>query len=197
MNEWISSYDPHTLITQKPWLVLCWGAPAAGKSTVARLFCARHGVPRLSSDAVNQALIGDRFMAELRPAIYEGLLAMGQAILARGGRLVMDGTFLEAASRARVKQLCQDQGAVFVSLQVQCSLGERLRRNALRPDCERVPEDWLMNAHCRAALGAQGELAVDSQRSLPEQCVQVLESNLESRLKRAHGLQRRRPAVLW
>lgn len=197
MSDWIASYDPHTLFTEKAWLVLCWGAPAAGKSTIAREFCARHGLPRLSSDAVNQALIGDRFIAELRPAIYQGLLAMSEAILEKGGRLVLDGTFLDPAARAQVHQLCQRHGAVFVSLQVQCSLNERLRRNSLRSEAERVPQDWLMNAHCRAALGSQGELAVDTQRCQPEQCLQVLEAALESKLKRAHGLQRRRPAVLW
>ncbi|MBS2034239.1 ATP-binding protein [bacterium] len=197
MSDWISTYDPHTLVTQKPWLVLCWGAPAAGKSTVARLFCARHELPRLSSDAVNHALIGDRFMAELRPAIYQGLLAMSEAILEKGGRLVLDGTFLNPDSRAQVQQLCQRHGAVCVSMQVQCSLSERLRRNALRAESERVPQDWLMNAHCRAALSSQGELSVDTQRLQPHQCLQVLESALECKLKRAHGLQRRRPAVLW
>lgn len=196
MSDWISVYDPHTLLTKKPWLALCWGAPAAGKSTVARQFCARHRLPRLSSDAVNQALIGDRFMAELRPAIYQGLLAMAEAILEKGGRLVLDGTFLDPAAREQVRQLCERHGAVFVSLQVQCSLGERLRRNALRGDSERVPDDWLMNAHCRAALSSRGELAVDSQRHTPEQCVQLLETTLDQKLKRAHGLQRRRVAVL-
>jgi predicted kinase len=194
MNDWTPVYEPHTLLTQKAWLALCWGAPAAGKSTVAREFCARYRLPRLSSDAVNQALIGERFMAELRPAIYEGLLAMAEAILEKGGRLVLDGTFLDPAARARVRQLCERHGAVFVSLQVRCSLGERLRRNALRCDSERVPEDWLMNAHCRAALGSQGELAVDSQRHTPAQCLQLLEAALQRKLLRAHGLQRRRLA---
>lgn len=136
-------------------------------------------------------------MAELRPAIYQGLLAMTEAILEKGGRLVLDGTFLDPGARDQVQQLCQRHGAVFVALQVQCSLSERLRRNALRSPAERVPEDWLMNAHCRAALGSQGELAVDTQLYRPEQCLQILESTLESKLKRAHGLQRRRPAVLW
>ncbi len=197
MNEWISVYSNHTLLTQKPWIVLCWGAPAAGKSTVAREFCQRHQVPRLSSDAVNQALIGDRFLPELRPAIYQGLFAMAEAILERGGRLALDGTFLNHASRTQVKSLAEKHGAVYLSLQVQCSLGERMRRNALRPDSERVPEEWLRNAHCRAALSSQGELAVDSQRLSPAATVDQLEEALMQKLRRAHGLQRRRAAMLW
>ncbi len=197
MNEWTSVYSKHTLLTEKPWIILCWGAPAAGKSTVAREFCQRHQLPRLSSDAVNQALIGDRFLPELRPAIYQGLFAMAEAILERGGRLVLDGTFLDPGSRAQVKALAEQHGAVFLSLQVQCSLGERIRRNSLRPDSERVPDEWLRNAHCRAALSSQGELSVDSQRFSVGATVDHLEEALMQKLRRAHGLQRRRAGVLW
>jgi len=197
MNEWISVYSNHTLLTEKPWIVLCWGAPAAGKSTVAREFCRRHQLPRLCSDAVNQALIGDRFLPELRPAIYQGLFAMAEAILEQGGRLVLDGTFLNPGSRAQVKTLAEELGAVYLSLQIHCALGERMRRNAKRPDCERVPDDWLRNAHCQAALGGQGELAVDSQRLSVNASVDYLEEALMQKLRRAHGLQRRRAAMLW
>ena len=192
MSEWIAAYSDETLLREKPWVVLCWGAPAAGKSTVARLFCQRHGVPRLSSDAVNQALIGDRFQAELRPAIYVGLLAMAEAILATGGRLVLDGTFLYPEARHQVADLAMGYQAVFVSAQIECSLGERLRRNALRPDSERVPEEWLNQAHSRAALGGQGCLRIRTQRQSSQEAVESLEGHLKDRLRRTAGLQRRR-----
>jgi len=196
MSEWIPIYSDHTLLQERPWVLLCWGAPAAGKSTVAKAFCQQHQVPRLSSDAVNQALIGDRFQAELRPVIYQGLLAMAEAILQNGGRLVLDGTFLAPASRHQVAQLAQTYGAVFLSLQVQCSLGERLRRNALRPPAERVPDAWLSNAHSRAALASLGELTVDGQRYGVEHMLELTERKLMEKLRRAHGLQRRRPVML-
>lgn len=196
MSEWIPVYSNRTLLTEKPWVVLCWGAPAAGKSTVAREFCRRHQLPRLSSDAVNQALIGDRFQAELRPAIYHGLLAMAESILEGGGRLVLDGTFLDPVARSQVKALAERYGAVFLSLQIVCSLGERLRRNGLRPDSERVPEDWLRQAHCRAALGSQGELTSDSQQQTVEAAVDSLEQALMLKLRRAHGLQRKRETMI-
>lgn len=195
MSDWIPVYCDHTLLQDRPWVLLCWGAPAAGKSTVAKTFCQQHQVPRLSSDAVNQALIGDRFQAELRPVIYQGLLAMAEAILQGGGRLVLDGTFLDPASRQRVAQLAQKYGAVFLSVQVHCSLGERIRRNARRPSAERVPDAWLSNAHSRAALTSLGELTVDSQRHGVDHMLQLTERHLIEKLRRAHGLQRRRPAM--
>lgn len=197
MSEWIAAYSEETLLNEKPWVVLCWGAPAAGKSTVAREFCQRRQVPRLSSDAVNQALIGDRFQADLRPAIYEGLLAMAEAILTKGGRLVLDGTFLEPAARQRVEELARQHGAVFLSVQVECSLGERIRRNALRRASEKVPEDYLTRAHSRAALGTQGVLRVNTQKLDLTQSITCLEGALMERLRRKHGLQRRRAAMVW
>lgn len=197
MEEWISAYCNKTLLEQKSWIILCWGAPAAGKSTVAREFCRRHQLPRLSSDAVNQALIGDRFEAELRPVIYQGLLAMAESILERGGRLVLDGTFLDLRSRARVQSLARQYGAVYLSLQVQCSLMERIRRNGIRPDSERVPEDWLHHAHCRAALSGRGELSVDSQRLTSDDAVAFLEQALVQKLRRTHGLRRKRADMVW
>lgn len=178
-------------------MVLCWGAPAAGKSTVAREFCRRHQVPRLSSDAVNQALIGDRFEADLRPAIYEGLLAMAEAILHSGGRLVLDGTFLDPASRQRVADLARAHGAVFLSAQVECSLGERIRRNALRRPSEKVPEEYLTRAHSRAALDTQGTLRLNTQKLTLNESVDSLEGALVDRLRRTHGLQRRRAIMVW
>ena len=196
MSDWIPVYSDQTLLYERPWVLLCWGAPAAGKSTVAKTFCQQHQVPRLSSDAVNQALIGDRFHAELRPVIYQGLLAMAEAILQTGGRLVLDGTFLDPASRRKVAQLADSYGAVFLSLQVQCSLGERLRRNALRPAVERVPDAWLSNAHSRAALTSLGELTLDSQHHGVEHMLELTQRQLMEKLRRAHGLQRRRPAML-
>ncbi|MBT9586624.1 ATP-binding protein [bacterium] len=192
MSEWIAAYSESTLLNEKPWVVLCWGAPAAGKSTVARAFCQRYQVPRLSSDAVNQALIGDGFQAQLRPAIYQGLLAMAEAILQSGGRLVLDGTFLYPEARQRVAELANQHQAVLVSAQVECSLGERLRRNAARSGPERVPEEWLSRAHSRAALSTQGCLRLNTQSLSVEESVKSLELTLLERLRRAHGLQRRR-----
>lgn len=196
MSEWIPVYSNRTLLTEKPWVVLCWGAPAAGKSTVAREYCRRHQLPRLSSDAVNQALVGDRFLAELRPAIYNGLLAMAASILETGGRLVLDGTFLDRKARDLVKALAEQHGAVFLSLQIVCSLDERLRRNQLRPEGERVPEEWLRQAHCRAALDSQGELACDSQQHSVDSAVDRLEQALIRKLRRTHGLQRKRETMI-
>jgi predicted kinase len=196
MSEYIAAYSESTLLREKAWVVLCWGAPAAGKSTVAAEFCRRHQVPRLSSDAVNQALIGDSFQAHLRPAIYQGLLAMAEAILESGGRLVLDGTFLHPEARQKVAELARHHQAVMVSAQIECSLGERLRRNALRSACERVPEEWLSRAHSRAALLTQGCLRLNTQKLSVDQSIELLEGVLLERLRRSHGLQRRRSIML-
>jgi predicted kinase len=173
----------------KPWLVLCWGAPAAGKSTLAQRLAQKLGAPRLSSDAVNHALIGDRFEPQLRPAIYQGLLAMAASLLQNGGKVVLDGTYLHRSARQEIEQLAQQLGVVWLSVQVDCAFSIRVERNAQRPDAQRVPESWLCSAHSRAQLGRrEAHCYLDTGTTPLEVCLEKAEQALLSRLRRRHGM---------
>lgn len=192
--SWIAAVSETTLLRTKPWLVLCWGAPAAGKSTISRAFCEslETTIPRLSSDAVNHALIGDRFQAALRPAIYDGLLAMAESILRRDGALVLDGTFLNYQTRAEVARLAERCGATFVCVHVACPLRLRLERNARRGDAERVPERWLREAHSKAHYGGKdSHVLVDTSVTGVEEGVETIMKSLLQRLRKKHGLVRK------
>lgn len=190
-DHWLQTQKEPDLIAERPWIVLCWGAPAAGKSTLAHALCQSlpFCVPRLSSDAMNRALIGEAFLAELRPAIYEGLLAMGEAILKQGGRLVLDGTFLQPQARQQVAELARRCGACLLSVQVECPLELRARRNSGRPDWEKVPAGWLHQAHSRARLGRRDcHLLLDTSALSTQESVERCLELLRARLRRHYGL---------
>jgi predicted kinase len=178
----------------KPWLVLCWGAPAAGKSTVSRAWCAQFqaALPRLSSDGVNQALIGESFDPIIRPAIYEGLLTMAEGLLRRSRPVVLDGTFLDYQTRKSVAELAQACEAVFVSVHVYCPLALRIARNAARPISERVPDCWLRQAHARAHHGGRdSHLRLDTSQTPVEEATEQIGVALLGRLRRRYGLVRK------
>lgn len=194
MENWTAALSDKTLLREKPWIVLCWGAPAAGKSTISRALCESLGaaVPRLSSDGINQALIGSHFDPGLRPVIYSGLLRMAEGILRCGRGVVLDGTFLRHDARAQVSALADRCGAVYLAVQVECPLPLRIARNCVRPPAERVPDKWLREAHARAHHGGgDTHLRIDTSIVPLEESVQAICRQLLARMKRRHGLVRK------
>ena len=187
--------DRHFL--KGPWLLLLWGAPAAGKTTLAKsildYWASRNlVVPHLSSDALNRAMIGEQFQKELRPVIYEGLLTMAESILKTGRGLVLDGTFLEQEARNRIREMASLQ----VHVQVTCPLSLRLQRNVARPDSERVPNIWVRDAHYKAEFAKRdANLVIDtSELSQSEARNQIL-NTLALRLRRQYGLTQKSEAL--
>ena len=180
-------------LIERPWILLCWGAPAAGKSTIAAGMSQRFVVPRLSSDALNRAVLGEHFEAGLRPAIYEGMLAMARSILAGGGRVVLDGTFLHRSLRQEVEQFAEEAGAVLISVQVDCDFSLRWQRNSQRPSDQRVPDGWLCQAHSRARLDRrEAHLYLDTGGQSLSECQELVERMIWSRLRRRYGMWMRR-----
>lgn len=175
------------------FILMLWGAPAAGKTTVARHLLAelrrQRGLtlPHLSTDQLNRAILGDDFVGEVRHALYDGLIAMAGSILGSGGGVLLDGTFLYPEMRQRIKNLARERRAVLVSVQVECSLPTRRQRNTLRPDDERVPEEWLERAHFRALANRfHSDLSLDTEKLTTEQSVDRILELLSWRLERGN-----------
>ncbi len=155
-----------------PWVVLFWGAPAAGKSTLAnRLveYCAERGqlLGHLGTDRLNATTFGGQFDGRLRDGLYEGMFTMAAGFLSAGRSLVIEGTFLRQEQRQRLERLCEERGARLLSVCVECPLPARLLRNRHRSVTERVPEKWLRRAHGLAAQ-APSDLRVDTYRLAAE-----------------------------
>lgn len=175
------------------FVIMLWGAPAAGKTTVARTLLdelrQRRGLilPHVSTDALNRAILGEEFVSDVRRALYEGLITIADQILMAGGGVLLDGTFLTPALREKVKAMAQERRAVFLSVQVACSLNVRKLRNAARGEVERVPEEWLEKAHYSALAGkTHGDLLVDTESQSTGESVERILELMDWRLERGN-----------
>lgn len=175
------------------FVIMLWGAPAAGKTTVARALLAalrrRRGLvlPHVSTDQLSRAILGDEFVSDVRRALYEGILTIADQILLAGGGVLLDGTFLSPDLRQQVRVMARERRAVFLSVQVACSLPQRKVRNAARGLSERVPDSWLERAHYSALAGrTHGDLLLDTEVLSTEESVQAILDLMEWRLERGN-----------
>lgn len=179
----------------KPIVVMLWGAPASGKTTIASGLRPRleqeYGLPvcHLSPDALNQAIVGDRFLASIREALYQGAMAMLEAMLNSQHLVLLDGTFLSRDLRGRVAGLAAERGATLVSVHITCSYPSRAARNAGRSDSARVRPDWMRKAHYQAlAARAEADLVIDTERCPAPEAVESVLTYLVHRLELSEGV---------
>ena len=182
------------LNSHRPWLVLLWGAPAAGKTTLAELILKKTRdqglvVGHLSPDALNQTVVGDHYHKTLRPALYDTIFTLSRSFLQPNSGLLLDGTFLRPEARARVFRLAAESNACLISVQTTCSLECRLRRNGDRPEHLQVPVEWLREALRVAHYQRRAaDLLLDTEALDPHRCCHQTLKSLERRLWLARGL---------
>lgn len=146
----------------KAWILLLWGAPAAGKSTLARhivtKFREQHGheLCHLGTDRLNQSLIGPEFDRDIRDSLYGGILEMTAGLSSRGRSILVEGTFLRRDRRQALRTMAEQNGAAFLSVMTECRLSLRLARNSHRDSSELVPPRFLEQSH-QLALNARPE----------------------------------------
>lgn len=175
---------------QDTFLLLLWGAPAAGKSTLTELLLDRlrraHHRPvcHLGTDSLNQTLLGPCFDPEIRPALYEGLLNMVEGSLAVRRSVLVEGTFLDPTYRGRLWETATRLRIPIFSVSVHCGLPSRLERNRRRSAEALVPNDYLLRSHrnSRAQFG-QAHLLVDTEQLSPQQAADLVLESLEHHLQ--------------
>jgi predicted kinase len=128
---------------RQPLLVLVAGAPASGKTTLARELSAALSLPLLSRDPITQALVESlgassrQQVEELIPASFRVLYALVAEFLASGG-VIAETNFHRGVAEAELRPLAAQAQTVLVH----CHLPreESLRRFAER--YERGQRHW-------------------------------------------------------
>jgi predicted kinase len=139
--------------TPKPWVILLWGAPAAGKSTLARKVAEEYQhrtgrvLPHLGTDKLNRSVMGEQFVGGIRRHLYSCLINLAEGLLEVGQPVLLEATFLEREWRRQVRRLASSYNVSVVSAQVECRLALRESRNGRRSATEHVPESFLRKAH--------------------------------------------------
>jgi predicted kinase len=92
-------------------VVVVFGLPGSGKSTVARRLAGRLRAEWISSDAlrVERGLRGD-YRKETIAAVYRDMMGRAERALSAGGSVVLDGSFSNRRFRAQARQLADAAG---------------------------------------------------------------------------------------
>jgi aminoglycoside phosphotransferase family enzyme/predicted kinase len=114
-------------------LVLVGGAPATGKSTVARALAAETGWPLLRSDEIRKELAGVSlaqhtsvpvdtgiYTNDWTTRVYDEMLLRAQALLEMGESVILDATFADPGERARAASVASKTVSDLIALQ--CSV---------------------------------------------------------------------------
>ena len=163
------------------WILLLWGAPAAGKSTLARyvveLYSKVHrvGLCHLGTDRLNQSVLDGRFDGEIRESLYGSLVHLTEELVSKGRPVLVEGTFLKPAWRERLLWVARCRGVPALSVQIECRLALRESRNQGRSNADFVPQKFLRTSHEEAKnqLG-DADFVFDTELMNPERLAQFL-----------------------
>ncbi len=119
-------------------LLLLSGLPGSGKSTLARVYTARYGGTRISSDLirVELGLLG-HYQPGDKDRVYAAMLERAREVLLAGGTAVVDSTFFRKDIRTPFEAVAQELHVPVFRILVQA--GEETIRRRLakpRPDSE-------------------------------------------------------------
>jgi len=132
----------YAYVKSKPSLFITMGLVGSGKSTLAQALAKRMGLVVISSDATRKRLASiprteHRFeefdtgiySPEFSRKTYDTMFAQAEEILRDGGSVILDASFIKAAERQKAKEIAEEAGALFFTLE--CNLDEELTRQRL------------------------------------------------------------------
>ncbi|RQP12303.1 MAG: ATP-binding protein [Microbacteriaceae bacterium] len=167
-------------------LIVMAGLPAAGKSTIAEVIGNRLGVPVVSVDPIEAAILSAGIDADQPTGLAAYLVAeaFADAVLTGGGSIIVDAVNAVNPAREQWVTLAERQKADIRFIEVICSdgelHGERLAARAARLEKTALPgafaveqsldewEDWsgASGAIARITLDSIEPLGVNVERAL-------------------------------
>ena len=167
-------------------LIVMAGLPAAGKSTIAEVVGNRLGLPVVSVDPIEAAILSAGIGADQPTGLAAYLVAetFAEAVISGGGGIILDAVNAVGPAREQWVKLAERQKAEIRFIEVVCSDGElhaeRLAaRAARRADADSSPgfaveqsleewEDWAgpSGAIARITLDSIEPLGVNVERAL-------------------------------
>lgn len=141
-------------------LLITRGLPASGKTTFARQL--QPAVVRVNRDDLRRMLHGTRlFTQKAEGQVTIAQQAQVEALLRAGIDVIVDDTNLRSRTVRRWAEMAARFGATFeVHDFTDVPLEECLRRDALRPEQDRVGEDAIRRLHERYLAGRELPLPV-------------------------------------
>ena len=116
-------------------IVICYGLPGTGKTTVGRAIAGRLNCPLLSTDEIRKQLIDKpRYTREERELIYKVIFLLIEFAQRHLPNVVLDGTFTESKLREDVAELARRLGAEFYFIKCVCDEQTVLSRIRNRTD---------------------------------------------------------------
>jgi len=174
-------------MARQPLVILLTGAPAGGKSTIARAFKTAfeerfsEDIYWLATDALRSSFECGDYREPVKQAIYDGMFAIGLGLNKAGCDLLLDANFIDETRLERFQEL-GIKDSVAVTVLVRCELATREDRNRRRPEAQQVDVNYLRKAH-RIAEGfaVNADLLLDTESLSGAECALRMLEFIEKR----------------
>jgi predicted kinase len=190
-QQYLQLADEYARELGPPLLLIVRGLMGTGKSTLASALQESLEIELLQTDALRRELLGssdepalygeDHYSWENRLSVYEEMLRRAEPMLAKGRSVILDGTFLTRALRARAASLARRHQAIPVVIHCRCPdelARARMTARAAQRDSSSEARPELLEQQKREEeldpLGICG-CEIDTRTSVPEMTNAVLQ----------------------
>ncbi len=186
----------HAYTRSRPILLITAGLVGTGKTALAQALAKRLGLVVISSDVTRKKLAGipateHRFeefdsgiySAEFSRKTYDSMLAEARDILAEGGSVILDASFIKAGERLKARELAEKMGADFLIIEftldeesIKQRLAQRLEQGTTSDGRWEIYPSQKRAFEAVVEVPPQKHVIIDTSKPVEENIRQILES---------------------